>query len=157
MSITLREEVPEDEPHLFALFAGTRADEMATVPWTVEQKLSFLQMQFDAQRSFYKEKYSSATYHVIMEDNVAVGRLYVAREKELIRILDITLVPEKRSEGIGTHLIKQLLNEGADTQRPVQIYVETFNRSLGLFERLGFSRRAEEGFNYLLEWAAETT
>jgi GNAT superfamily N-acetyltransferase len=155
MSITLRDELPEDGPHLFALYASTRAEEMAAVSWTIEQKLAFLQMQFDAQRTFYKEKYPSATYQVIVDSNVAVGRLYVLRRAELIRILDITLVPEKRSEGVGTQLIKRLLEEGTRSHRPVQVYVETFNPCLGLFERLGFSRRAEEGINYLLEWIPE--
>ena len=157
MSITLRDEVPEDEPYLFALFASTRAEELAPVPWNVEQKEAFLKMQFDAQHTFYKETYPTATYQVIGEDDVAVGRLYVQRETELIRILDIAIVPEKRRKGIGTELVKRVQEEGRQSQRPVQIYVETVNPSLGQFERLGFSRRAEEGVNYLLEWTPEAS
>jgi len=155
MPITLRDTVEEDESLLFELYASTRAEEIARVPWTLEQKEAFLKMQFDAQHSFYEERYPAGTYQVILEDDVAVGRLYVLREPELIRILDITIVPEKRRKGIATELVGRVQEEGRQSQRPVQIYVETVNPSLGLFERLGFSRRSEEGFNYLLEWTPE--
>ena len=157
MPITLRDEVKEDESLRFELYASTRAQEMALVPWTIEQKEAFLKMQSDAQHSFYKEKYPTATYQVIVEDDVAVGRLYVQRETELIRILDIAIVPETRRKGIGTELVERLLDEGRQSQRPVHIYVETDNPALGLFERLGFSRRSEVGFNYLLEWTPEAS
>jgi len=31
-------------------------------------------------------------------------------------------------------------------------YVESYNRSRGLFERLGFVKSGEQGYSYLLEW-----
>jgi ribosomal protein S18 acetylase RimI-like enzyme len=152
MPITLRDVLPEDESFLFEVYASTRAQEMAFVPWDDEQRKSFLTMQFVGQHSYYREQFPDANYSVILRDDSPVGRFYVLREKREIRILDITVLPEHRNEGIGTSLMQDLLAEAAQAEKKVQIYVETFNPSLRFFERLGFKSIAEEGINFLMEW-----
>lgn len=152
MAITLRDAGPDDEPFLLQVFACTRAAEMALVPWTDEQRAAFLQMQFNAQHSFYHERYPDADYKVILREGEPVGRLYVLREKELIRIMDITVLPDHRKAGIGSGLLQSLLDEAAESKQRVQIYVESYNPSLALFKKMAFSILQEEGINYLLEW-----
>jgi len=152
MAITRRDAGPEDEPFLFQVFACTRAAELAQVPWSDEQRAAFLTMQFTAQHSYYHEHYPDAAYQVILRDDEPVGRLYVRREKERIRILDITVLPDHRNAGIGRGLIQSLLDEAAEAKQKVQIYVESFNPSLALFQKMNFSQLEEDGFNLLLEW-----
>jgi hypothetical protein len=48
---TLRPVQEEDEALLLEIYASTRADEMALVPWNGAQKQAFLHMQFSAQQS----------------------------------------------------------------------------------------------------------
>ena len=152
MPITLRDALPEDEPFLLEVYASTRAQELALVPWDDEQRKSFLTMQFVAQHSHYREQFPDASYSLIYRDDLPLGRLYVLREEHEIRILDIAVLPEHRNGGIGTSLLRDLLDEAAEAGKRVLIYVETYNPSLRLFERLGFSRVSEEGINFLLEW-----
>jgi len=152
MSLTLRDTTPEDEPFLREVYTCTRAAEIEVVPWNEEQKAAFLRFQFEAQDSYYRAQFPSADFQIIMNGDVPVGRLYVSREADGIRILDITILPESRSKGIGTSLIGQLLDEAAD--RAVTIWVENFNPSQSLFRRLGFSVVQEDGFNQLLEFRA---
>jgi ribosomal protein S18 acetylase RimI-like enzyme len=154
MAITLRPTLPEDESFLLEVYASTRAQEMALVPWDDEQRNSFLAMQCSAQHSHYRQQYPEASYSVILRDNSPVGRLYVMREERDIRILDITILPEYRNGGIGTSLLQDLLDEAAAAGQRVLIYVETFNPSLRLLERLGFKNIGEEGINFLMEWRA---
>jgi len=156
MTITLRDALPSDEPFLFEVYASTRAQEMALVPWDDEQRKSFLTMQFAAQHSHYQAQFPDASYSLICREEVPLGRFYVLRNEEDIRILDLTLLPEYRNGGIGTALLQNLLEEAAQSGKRVQIYVETYNPSLRLFERLGFKNIAEEGINFLLEWRADS-
>jgi RimJ/RimL family protein N-acetyltransferase len=149
--ITLRPVVAADEPLLLEIYASTRAEEMAMVPWTREQQEEFVRMQFAAQQEQYKKLQPDASHDIIMFKDRPVGRLYVARTEERIEIMDITLLPQDRNSGIGTSLIKALMAEAARS-RPLRIYVESFNPSLRLFERLGFKAVAEEGFHLLMEW-----
>jgi len=44
------------------------------------------------------------------------------------------------------------MEEGRAGGRAVSIHVENFNPSLRLFERLGFQRAGENGFQLLMKW-----
>jgi ribosomal protein S18 acetylase RimI-like enzyme len=152
LSISFRPVAPEDEAFLIKVYGSTRSEELAQVPWTEAQVEAFLKMQLEAQQRHYKGLYPTADHHIILADDTAVGRLYVARLKEQIRIADITLLPEARGRGIGTRILKDLMAEAAAEGKPVRIYVESFNPSLRLFERLGFSKTSEQDFYWLMEW-----
>jgi ribosomal protein S18 acetylase RimI-like enzyme len=152
MTITIREATAQDEPFLREVYASTRAHEMALVPWTDEQKMAFLKFQFDAQDSYYRAQYPAARFQVICHDDEPIGRLYVVREEEQIRILDITILPAHRTQGFGSTLIDELLDEASATKKSLTIWVEPDNPSQSLFRRKGFSMVQEEGFNQLLEF-----
>jgi len=53
-------------------------------------------------------------------------------------------------------LIRDLQAEAEESNQPLNIWVENFNRSQSLFKRLGFLIVQEEGYNNLLEYRAET-
>jgi RimJ/RimL family protein N-acetyltransferase len=156
MAITLRAASDDDAAFLLQVYSSTRADEMALVPWNDEQKEAFLRFQFDSQHNFYREKAPHASYDIILEDDSPIGRLYVRRDEDEIRIMDITVLPQSRNRGVGTSLVRKVLAEGAETDKPVCIWVEFFNPSMRLFERLGFSKTQEDGVNWLMEWRAQT-
>jgi len=154
--ITLRPVVAADEPLLLEIYASTRAEEMAMVPWTSEQQDAFVRMQFISQQEHYKKLQPDADHDIILLNGRPVGRLYVARTNERIEIMDITVLPQDRSSGVGSRLIKSLMDE-ASASRPLRIYVETFNPSRRLFERLGFKAVDEQGFHLLMEWVPHTS
>jgi len=151
-NITLRPVTESDEEFLLAVYASTRAEEMERVPWTAEQKDAFVRMQFAAQKSHYAAEYPRASHDVICVDGTPVGRIYLDRDAGKLHILDITVLPQRRNAGIGSFLLRQLLQEAAGSSKPVNIYVENFNPSLRLFKRLGFQVAEENGFQLLLKW-----
>lgn len=148
---TLRPARPEDREHLLAVYASTRAEELAPVPWTEEQKSAFVKMQFDAQDAHYREHYQGATYEVIEVDGVPAGRLYLHRTPKEIRLVDIALLPPFRSKGIGTRLLAELIAEAKKRGIPLTIHVEMFNPARRLYERLGFTPVEEHGVHVLME------
>jgi GNAT superfamily N-acetyltransferase len=119
----LRPATREDEQFLRAVYAATRADELALVPWSDEQKRAFTDMQFDAQNADYRRNYPDAQYSIIEVKGVPAGRLYVDRCETDIRILDIALLPEHRRAGIGTKLLRELQNEAHTTGKALTIHV----------------------------------
>lgn len=155
MLATLRPVTPEDDEFLLQVYSSIRAEELAQVPWSAEQRGAFLKMQFAAQQLHYRDNNPNATHDLILLDSQAIGRLYVARRVGEIRILDITILPEYRNRGVGTPLIKDLMAEAARAGKPLTIWVESFNPSLRLFERLGFKKIEDDRVNLLMEWRAE--
>jgi len=154
-NITLRPVSADDQDFLVEVYGSTRAEELALVPWTDEQRDAFIRSQLAAQEDHYGKKYPGANHDIIVCNGRQVGRLYVARLDQEIRIVDIILLPAERNSGIGSYLIKQLLTEAERTRRAVRIYVEEFNPSLPLFEHLGFSRTEQHGIHILMEWTAD--
>ncbi|HKG46062.1 MAG TPA: GNAT family N-acetyltransferase [Pyrinomonadaceae bacterium] len=152
-TITLRPVAPDDYDFLIEVYGSTRAEEMALVPWTNEQRDAFIRSQFNAQQDHYLKTYPGASHDIILSNGRPVGRLYVARLDQEIRIIDITLIPAERNVGIGSYLIKQLLDDANQTGKVTRIYVEEFNPSLRLFQRLGFSPSEQHGFHLLLQWS----
>lgn len=150
--ISLRPVEQADDEFLLSVYASTRADEVARVPWTSEQKDAFVRMQFEAQRRHYAAQYPKATHQIICLEGTPVGRLYLSRGRDGFHILDITVLPQFRNAGTGSFLIRELLDEAGKAGKPVTIYVETFNPSLRLFSRLGFQKVEEAGFQFLLQW-----
>lgn len=150
-NVTLRPVCPDDYDFLLEVYGSTRADELALVPWTDEQRGAFVQYQFNAQQEHYLKTYPSASHDIILSNGRRVGRLYVARLDHEIRIIDVTLLPAERNLGIGSYLIKQLLDEAKGAGKLTRIYVEDFNPSLRLFERFGFSRSEQQGIHILMQ------
>lgn len=151
MHVTLRPITDADLDFLHRLYATTREDELAQVDWTQEQKAAFVSQQFHAQHRYWQENYTNASWDVIELDGTPIGRLYVARWPNDIRIVDIALVPEQRGGGIGTGLLRELLAEGDASGRKVSIHVEIFNPARRLYERLGFVQAGDRGVYLLME------
>lgn len=154
-AVSFRPITPEDEPLLLRIYASTRAEELSVVPWSDEQKAAFLEQQFSAQHKFYMDTFRNARFDLVLYRGEAIGRLYVDRRDDEIRLIDIALLPEHRRKGIGSALIKDLLAEAQGAGKPVRIHVERNNPALGLYERLGFLRIGDWGVYFLMEWTPQ--
>lgn len=155
--VTRRPVVETDAAFLFQLYASARESELAQVPWTLQQKHDFLLMQFNAQTAGYREAYPQALHEMICAGGNPAGRVYWSREPDRIHILDITVAPAYRNAGIGSYVIREILEEGRGTNKPVTIYVEDFNPSCRLFARLGFQVASRDGFQLLLRYELNLT
>jgi len=150
--ITLRPATEADDDFIFNCYASTREQELAQVPWTAEQKESFVRMQYAAQKNHYAAEAPEASHNIIYVDATPVGRIFLDRRRDALHILDITVLPQHRNQGTGSLLLRRLLDEANSLGKPVTIYVESFNPSLRLFERLGFRKDHEKGFHLLMTW-----
>jgi ribosomal protein S18 acetylase RimI-like enzyme len=142
--VELRPVAPEDDEFLLAVYASTRAAEMALVDWSDDVKRVFLKSQSDAQRADYESNYPRADYSVVLVDGQAAGRLWVARTDEEIHLLDIAVLPEFQNRGVGTTLFGRLIEESEQTGVPLRHTVFVFNPGATRFyERLGFKKYGE--------------
>jgi ribosomal protein S18 acetylase RimI-like enzyme len=150
--VTLRPVVEGDEAFLLKVYAGTRADELTLIPWDETQKQAFVEMQFKAQSEHYRRSYASADNRIVLLNGRPAGRILVDRSEHEITLIDIALLTEHRRLGIGTRLIEELLDEAEGAAKPVRLHVLKSNRAFRLYERLGFSRVADDGVYLEMKW-----
>jgi GNAT superfamily N-acetyltransferase len=139
-----------DRALLFEVYASTRAEELAVVPWDEPTKQAFLAQQFEAQDIHYRRHHPDATFDLIEVDGEPGGRLYVDRRDEEIRIIDIALLPRFRGRGVGAALLRELIDEADSAGKRLSIHVERENRARTLYDRLGFTVAGDDGGIYLL-------
>jgi RimJ/RimL family protein N-acetyltransferase len=150
-SITRRPVHESDRPFLLELYAAVREQELALTPWTPEQKHAFVEMQFNAQTVGYRDAYPAAFPEIICAAGRDLGRIYWSNKADCLHILDITISPPSRNLGLGTNVLREILDAADREIKPVTIYVESYNPSLRLFARLGFRIVTQDGFQLLLE------
>lgn len=152
LTLSFRPITAEDEEFLSRLYASTRAEEMALVDWSHAEKEAFLKMQFEAQHKYYQEQFVSAQFQIIQIGEESIGRYYVDRREDEIRLIDIALLPDHRNRGIGGQLLATLLDEAEVAGKPVRIHVENFNPAMRLYQRLGFHPITDNGVYQFMEW-----
>ena len=124
---------------MVVVYAGTRAQELAQVDWSIEQKEVFIRWQFESQETEYKQRYPNARYDVILVDGNPAGRIWVGIDDKQIRLLDIAIIPQFQNQGVGTYLVKQLMDEAVQSNKVLRHMVFMFNDEAHRFyERLGF-------------------
>lgn len=143
---------PGHEPFLFALYAGTRREEVAGWGWDAAQQQAFLRMQCDLQRRAYALQYPGADEHLIVHDGEPVGRMLVQRAGTAILLVDIALLPEWRGIGIGAALLRDLQEEATGAGKPLQLHVRKENPARRLYERLGFAVSGENDTHFAMQW-----
>jgi ribosomal protein S18 acetylase RimI-like enzyme len=150
--ITLHPVEPGYESFLLQLYASTRADEMALVDWSNEQKDAFIKMQLDAQTYHYRIHFPQAEYLIIKREGIPVGRMIIHQSEKQILLIDIAVLPNYRNKGIGTVLMKELMNEAGRNYLPVVLHVEFFNPVINLYTRLGFTKTVEMEVYHEMVW-----
>lgn len=151
-AISLRKIKEDDKAVLIRIYRSTREEELNQTPWSEEQKVWFIQNQFEAQHYHYQTYYAHADFWILMYNESVAGRLYVDLSDQL-RIIDIALLPEFRNQGIGASLFKDLQHYARAENLPVSIHVEQYNPAKNLYKRLGFVEKETVNSIYILmEW-----
>jgi ribosomal protein S18 acetylase RimI-like enzyme len=154
LGIAYRPMAEEDLPFVAALFASTRADEVAQTGWPPEMQRAFLAQQHHAQHVHYQAHYPAAEWLIIEQEGEPVGRLYLDQSAGRHHVIDISLLPELRGRGVGGAIMADVLDAARAAGQSVSIHVERHNPARRLYDRLGFTQLEDQGVYLLLEWRA---
>jgi ribosomal protein S18 acetylase RimI-like enzyme len=150
--VTLRNSTAEDAEFLARLYSDARRQEVSAWGWPPEQQELFLRMQFDAQSGSYRTAFPDAIDRIVCFEDTAVGRMLVGLEPGGMRLIDIALLEEHRNRGIGTTLIRQLLQECETQGRSLRLHVLQGNPAIHLYRRLGFVQSCADPMYVQMEW-----
>ena len=153
--VSLRPVTDADQEFLVGVYAGTRADELAQTNWDDSQKDAFIRWQYQMQKQEYETRYPNARYDVILVDGVPAGRMWVGSDDAQIRLLDIAVIPEFQNRGVGSYLLRQLIDEATHENKPLRHMVFVLNQdAFRFYERLGFKTIEDVGGYLHMEFLA---
>jgi ribosomal protein S18 acetylase RimI-like enzyme len=155
--LSLRVAGAADGEFLQAVYTSTRWEELSITGWDDAQKHAFLEMQFRAQDTHYRAHYPRAQFFILLEDTTAVGRLYLDDHPEELRVMDIALLTEHRSRGVGRATMHAILKRASHAGQMVTLHVEHQNQARIWYERLGFKAVEDRGVYLFMEWRSEPT
>ena len=112
-----------------------------------------MRLQFKAHQHHYATISPEADQRVILLDERPAGNLIVIRARKEIRLAEIALLPEDRNRGVGSRLIRDLVEEAKERGLPLRLHVARFNRAIRLYLRLGFVLIDDTGTHYFMERA----
>jgi len=154
----LRPATPADQAFLKAVYASTRADELALLSdWDETAVQALVEMQYQAQNSFYRQQYPQAEHSIIVSEGEAVGRLWLARLATELRLLDLSLLPPWRGQGLGTQCLSHLQAQASKLCLALSLHVEINNRAQRLYQALGFEVQGQQGLHLHMLWRPVAT
>ena len=156
LDLRLRTLRTDDERWLRDLYASTRAEELATVPWPDALRRAFCDQQFDLQHRHFVTHYAGAEFLAIEHAAEGpAGRLYLDRSTPEHLLVDIALFPRFRGRGIGGALLTAIREDAASRARGVGLHVANHNvAARRLYERQDFVPVESTGTHLKMRWPA---
>lgn len=138
--LSLRPVCGQDEPFLRDLIVSHIAAEpgFSILPEPVRTEISVLQHK--ARRGSIAATYPDAAEQIIIVDGQSAGWLVVAKLAAEVRLVEILISDAYRSRGVGSSVIRGVIESAAALGRPLRLTVSRTNlRAIRLYERLGFA------------------
>lgn len=89
-----------------------------------------------------------AHIRLVLRDGRAIGMLKLVDAAESWRLVQLQVAPEEQGCGIGTEVLRAVLDDARRARVPVVLSVLRMNRARRLYERLGFRVVAEKSGSY---------
>ena len=142
MNITLRQAKPEDVDWLDEFYEGLMRP--------------YVKLTHDWDEKRFRKNYNTETISVIQLDGEDIGMLKTEKRKDHICLGDIQLKKAFQRRGIGTSLIRDVIEKAKADGLPLRLRVLKENPVVELYNRLGFVKTKEFKHCHELEWSAQT-
>lgn len=139
MNLSLRSATIDDADFLYSLHRAT-------------MKMYVIQTwgQWDEvwQSLYFHRHFNPATCQIIAFQGQDIGVISVERRPIEMFLSNIELLPPYQGQGIGTYLVRTLVEEAWQKDVPLSLQVLKVNPARKLYERLGFSIIDETATHY---------
>lgn len=134
---------PQDKEWLYQLHKNTLGP-YATQVYGWDERL---------QRNMFEERFQKGNDFIITINEVPVGMISLVEKEDNINILRIEIAPERQNCGIGTIVIKDIMEQAKDKSKDVVLRVLKVNPAKKLYDRLGFETTSEDDTHYYMKWS----
>jgi len=152
LAVTTRPTSDDDSMLLFELYASSRAEELSRSGWVTPQQRSFFRMQAQNQELYFQRHYDHLDRRTICINGFSAGRVLIDRPGHAITVVDLALLPAFRGRGVGSLLIRSILQEAAEKRLPVHLEAPKRGDVFVHCEQLGFRCIEDAGDRWHMVW-----
>lgn len=105
-----------------------------------------------AQRQTIADEIAGGDASVILQAGQPVGWLLVHDGDDAVDLGQIYIVPTMRNRGIGTCILRQLIDDARHKDKALTLSVMKNNRAMALYGRLGFVQSGESAIKRHMIW-----
>ena len=109
----------------------------------------------EAQDGFFLAAWSMAPHDVILCDDVRCGYMCVEDRDDDIHVRELVIDPDFQGNGIGTHILRDVIERAIARGVPVRLATHRLNRAENLYRRIGFRESGRTDSHILMEWNRE--
>jgi len=103
----------------------------------------------EVQRSYHKKNFESKKFQIIQEDGEDIGCISIEEQSQKFILSIIEISPDSQNKGIGSKLIRDLIDQGLQKKKTIELQVLKVNqRAFNLYQSLGFALRDENQTHY---------
>jgi len=103
------------------------------------------------QRERHKEDWQEKRPSLILYKDKPIGCILINNEDDHIYVGRFYILPKYQSQGIGTHILKDIFTKADKTNKSTTLAVLKINPALALYKRLGFQINGTNEYQYLME------
>lgn len=103
------------------------------------------------QREFFAQDWQNLKPSIILYHNQPIGTICISYNNESLHIERFYILPEYQNKGIGTYLLKQLLEKADKKNLPAKLCVLKINPAISLYHRHGYEIIREDEIMYHME------
>lgn len=149
--------LPVESTHkdfLLKLFKECRPDLALITSINEKQTDDIIYQQFTIEQEQLIIMYPNAEYNIVIFNGQLIGRLYINHGDTVDRILEIGLLDEYRSLGIGKELVTKVIQNALKKNKSVNLQVAWFNNmAYEFYEKMGFEVIENKGVFYEMQYA----
>ena len=107
------------------------------------------------QITFFDNRFQPDGCQIIQADGADIGVLIVEEDADEIYLAEVQVLPHWQGRGIGSSVLRSLMERGAAAGKPVTLRVLHANpRARALYERFGFQPFKEIETHTYLRWVS---
>ena len=113
--------------------------ERVGIIYSKEQHLERINYRFDSAR-------------IVVKNRRRIGMVKFFRDQDQWVIIQLQIAPEYQGQGVGSHLVKDIIDKASQEGAVVSLSVLKNNPAQGLYERLGFEIADEFENDFSMTW-----
>ncbi len=117
-----------------------------------ENMKAYVEKLYPWNPQLFRTHFLANDYQIISLDNQIIGFFKIVSSDTEIYLAEIQIAKDYQRLGIGTHLIRSLIEKAQTNHQKLWLKVLKTNPAQRLYQRLGFTTVAQSSTHHIMEW-----